>query len=184
MTLTITIKGYGSLTTCENTTNWSCATISGPTQEDNTYLQGSYAVSAKASNKSGELMYDVNTAIGRDLDFDTAGTEEGQLIYIWIACSTLGLLETLANNGLAIRLLTSSGNYGDWLIAGSDNFTEFRAGKGGFVCFAIDPTSEPSAETGTFDPGAISEIGIHIETTGLAKTENIINVVWACSRIL
>jgi len=173
MTLTVAIDGLGVLNNAETTTNWNAVTIGAEAQEGDVYLQGSYSVSSKASSKAGELYYDVNTDFGRDLDFDTAGTEEGQLIFIWINVTTLGILESLANYGLGIRLYTNSSDWAEWTIAGYDDLRNFRNKKGGFVCFALDPSTDPTRTNGTWDLGAVELIGVHIDVTDSAKSENL-----------
>jgi hypothetical protein len=173
MTLAVELKGVGNIDDCEDTTNWAGVTIS-PTQETDIFVQGSYSVSAKASNKSGEIYFDVATELGSALNFDSGGNAEGQLIFIWINVTTLGIIDTLANNGLSIRVYTDTSNYADYTIAGQGAIDNFRAGKGGFVCFALDPTLSPSATNGTYNTGSISYIGVHIDTTSSAKAENLV----------
>jgi len=174
MALTVTINGTGVITNAETTTNWNSVTIGSESQEGDFYLQGSYCVSAQASNKAGELYCDVATEFGRNLDFDTSGADEGQLLFMWIGCTTLGILESVANYGLCIRLYSGSTVWSDWTIAGYDDLRNFRGKKGGFVCFALDPTTTPTRTNGGgCDIGAINWVGIHIETTANSKTQNV-----------
>jgi hypothetical protein len=173
MVLTVTIKGLGSLTEAEDETNWASVSIAAETLEEDVVLQGTYAVSAQASKKAGELYYDINTEFGRDLDFDVGGTEENQLIFMWISVTTLGALDVIADRGLAIRLYTNLTDWADYTIAGSDNLDNFRGKKGGYVCFALDPRLPPTFINGTWDSGAIELMGVHIETTESAKTQNL-----------
>jgi hypothetical protein len=170
MAATVALDGI-NITTAETTTGWSTVTISGPTQENNTYLQNNYAVSAKASNKSGELYFDY----GSGLNFTT--TYSGACIFMWMQCTTLGLLETLTNNGLAIRIYSTTSNYNEYRIAGSNDLTGYESTPGfnGFKNFVIDPTRPPTTQGGTgLDLTSVRYYGVHIETTGLAKTENLI----------
>jgi hypothetical protein len=172
MALTITIDGYGVLTDAETTTGWArTGTISAPGQESDIVLQGSYCVSTKASAKAGAMYYDIGA--GNELDFSDGGSEEGQLVYMWVNCTTLGGLETLANGGLRIRLYTDLSNYGDWYFMGSDTTERWKGGKGGFVCLALDPTTSPTVENGTFDVSSVRYFGIYIDNTGSAKSENL-----------
>jgi len=175
MTLTVAINGTGVLTNAEaaDLGSFNTITIGAETTETDFFLQGSACVSAQASKKAGELYYDVATDFGRALDFDTGGADVGQLLFMWIGCTTLGALESLANVGLTIRLYTDGSNYSDYVIAGYDDLRNFRDKKGGFVCFALDPTL-PGDETGaSYDYGNINWIGVHIETTASSKTQNI-----------
>ena len=175
MVLTVAINGLGVLTNAESTDLgvFNVVTIGAEANEADFYLQGAQCISAKASNKAGELYYDVGADYGL-LDFDTAGTEEGQLLFMWIGCTTLGILESIANYGLCIRLYSNTTVWSDWTIAGYDDVRNFRDQKGGFVCFALDPTLTPSRTNGGgCDIGAVDWIGVHIETTDSAKVENL-----------
>lgn len=173
MSLEIKMKGLGSLTEAENSVVWNSVTIGAEEDETDVFLQGTQSVSAQASNKAGELYYDIAADFGRVLDFDVGGTEEGQLIFMWVNVTTLGILDTLANRGLAIRLYTTSTNWADWVIAGSGAIQNFRGGKGGWTCFALDPRLPATLENGTFDSGSVDWMGIHIDVTSSAKVENL-----------
>ncbi len=181
MVSTIVINGTGVLTNAEASGNFFTVTIGAESDETDFYLQGTQCVSAQASKKAGELYYDCATDFGRALDFDVAGTEEGQLLYMWIGCTTLGVLQTIANNGLSIRIATNligggdaTNDWEEWTIAGNDDLRNFRGKKGGFICFALDPRLSPSASGGAlFDIGNINYIGVHIETTAASKTQNV-----------
>ncbi len=92
----------------------------------------------------------------------------GQLVYMWINCTTLGALNTLANGGLQIWLGSddSAGGmvdyYSAWTFGGSD---DFRGYTGGWKCIVIDPTLTPT-DTGT-NPvglGGIRYFGFYIDT--------------------
>lgn len=174
MALTVAIEGKGVIANCDALTNDTGGTGTGDWDEvgggsisltTDTYLYGSSCIAGAYSNKSGWQQF----TIGETLDFDTAGTEEGQHIYMWIHCPTIGLLEIKANKGLAIRIATDADNYRDYLIAGSDDANGWD---GGWKCFVIDPT-KPGIDTGTYDPGAITMLGVWIEATALAKGDNI-----------
>ena len=173
MTLTIAIEGKGVLTDAETTTNWfEQGTTLGVVQDDNIFLQGSFAVSTKASAKAGWLGYDVG--VGNELDFDVAGTEENQHIYIWVNVTTLGALDTKATGALAIRLgsgADKTSNTSDWVIGGSDDTNGYT---GGWKCYVLDPTTTPTSAVGTLDLAAIRYFGIYIDTSGSSRAENLI----------
>ena len=178
MSLTVAIEGKGVIANCDALTNDTGGTGTGDWSElgggsisltEDTFLYGSSCIAGAYSNKSGWQRFDIGA--GNELDFDTSGAEEGQHIYMWIHCPTIGLLETKANKGLAIRLGTSATDYREYLIAGSDDANGWN---GGWKCFVIDPTKAGSvSDTGTYDYGSIRYVGIWIETAGLAKGDNI-----------
>lgn len=167
MASTVSINGLGVITDAESITNWGkTGLISNPVAETDLVLQGSGAVSSKASAKAGWLYYDY----GSGLDFTT--TYVGQHVFIWINVTTLGGLNNLANQGLAIQLGTTTSDYAYWTIGGSDgignNYT------GGWLCCVIDPTSTPTGTSGTWDNTSIRYFGVYIDNTGSAKSENLI----------
>jgi len=167
MAATVVFNGT-NITTAENTTGWSSMGDGGlgaPVQETDIVLQGDYAVSMKASNKDGALYYDNGTG----LDFTT--TYAGQHIFIWMNCTTLGAIDTVANGGLRIWLGTDTNNYAEWYILGNDTLDRYN---GGWIRLVIDPTSTPTATTGTFNTASVQLFGIYINTTGAAKAENLI----------
>jgi hypothetical protein len=169
MAVTVVFNGT-NITTAETTTGWGkTGTISNPVQETDLVIQGTYAVSTKASNKDGALYYDIGA--GNELDFSSGGAEEGQHVYIWLNCTTLGAIDTVANGGLRIWLATDLANYAEWYILGSDTLNRYS---GGWYRAVIDPRIKPSATTGTFNIASVRYFGIYINTTGAAKAENLI----------
>lgn len=132
------------------------------------------------SAKSGYQYFDIGA--GNELDFTpVTGTEAGQNIVIPILCPTLGLLQTVANKGLAIRIGTDLNNYREWIIGGSD-FSNGWLGAD-WKPFVIDPTTPGSiADTGTYNIASIRYIGVWIDTASLAKGDNIfISQLLCCS---
>jgi hypothetical protein len=136
------------------------------------FLQGSYSVSAKiASGKYGWIYYNY----GSGLNFTT--TYAGQYVYIWLNCTTLGSLDTLANEGLSIRIGSSTANYDCWLLGGSDGIGNSYTG--GWLCAVIDPTEGGNASLsgGTgLDTTAVQYIGVHMKNPSggaTIKSENI-----------
>lgn len=178
MTLTVALENYtGSVITNAESTDQANfdSTIGGvsPQNEADIYLQGNQGISFKVSGKSGLCYYDVGA--GNELDFDTGGNQEGELLYMFISITTIGGLETIANNGLAIFIGSSTSNYDYWTIAGSDDFRNFRKGKGGFVCFAIDPRVDYTGQGGTgLTLSSARYFGVYIDMVGSAKSENLI----------
>lgn len=178
MALTISIEGKGVIANADALTNDTGGTGTGDWGEDgggsislteDVFLYGDSCIAGAYSNKSGYQYF--NLGAGNQLDFDVSGAEEGQHIYIWIHCPTIGLLETKSNKGLAIRLGTSLSDYREYLIAGSDDANGWN---GSWKCFVIDPTKTGSVnDTGSYDCGSIQYLGVWIEAAGLAKGDNI-----------
>ena len=136
MALTIAIEGYGEVTNAESTTGWGVTGSGGiaPVQETDIVLQGSFSVSCKVSgSKNAWLHYNIGTA----LDFTT--TYAGQCVFIWFNITTIGALNTRANEGVAVAIGSSTGNYRKWVIGGSDEFANNYSG--GWQCAVIDPNS-------------------------------------------
>ncbi len=180
MALTIGIKGKGVIANCDALTNDTGGTGTGDWSEQgggtmslttDVYLYGSSSIAGKYASKSGFQQFDIGS--GNELDFDTAGTEEDQFIYMWVNLSTFGVLDTLANSGLAIRISSSSpgtSNYKDYVIAGSDGANGWT---GGWKLFVIDPTKAATASSGTCDIGAIRTIGVWIDTAESVRAESL-----------
>ena len=182
MPLTIAIEGLGVIANSDSLTadtgHPDYPTTSGAWAEDGlgsmslsteTYLRGSACVATAYSNKSGFSYYDIKA--GFELDFDVAGSEEGQFIYIWVFFPTPGLGESVANGGFTIRLATSLSDYRDYMVSASDNLNGWY---GDWKCFVIDPTKAGSVtDTGTYDEGSIRYIGCYMDATDTAKGDNL-----------
>ena len=180
MALTITIEGKGVIANCDSETNDTGGTGTGDWSEEgggtmsltnDVYLYGDSSIAGKYASKSGLQQFDLGS--GNELDFDTGGNEEGQFIYMWINLATFGVLETLANKGLAIRISSSSpgtSNYKDYLIAGSDGSNGWT---GGWKLFVIDPTKTASFTNGTCDIGSIRTLGVWIDTAASVRAESL-----------
>ena len=143
-----------------------------------TYLFGSMSFAGAYSHKSGFQYFDIGS--GNELNFDVGGNEEGQFIIMPICCPTIGLLQTLAGNGLAIRLGTDQSNYREWTIAGSDDSNGWLGTD--WKPFAIDPTDSGTRDVGSYNPASIRFMGVWIDTAALAKGDNIfISQILCCS---
>ena len=183
MALTISIEGKGVIANCDATTNDTGGTGTGDWTEvgggtmsltTDVYLYGSSCIAGKYASKSGFQQFDLGA--GNELDF-TAGTgaESGQFIYIWINLATFGVLDTLANKGLAIRVSSDSPgttNYCDYTIAGSDGSNGWT---GGWKLFVIDPTKTPSVTSGTHATiiAAVRTLGVWIDTAASVRAESL-----------
>jgi hypothetical protein len=172
--MAITIVGKGVIANCDGLTDsaggeWSEIGGGGIDYTTDVKRFGDGCIAGSYSNKSGWQVYDIGS--GSELDFDTAGTEEGQFIYIWIHCPTLGLLETIANKGLAIRIGSGTGDYREYVIAGSNDSNGWA---GGWRCFVVDiRIAGTVSDTGTLDLAAIRYIGVWIDAASLARGDNL-----------
>jgi len=162
-----------NITTAESTTNWGLiGTGGGLAVEPDYYVQGSNCISVPVSgnNKKKGGEYDFVTGGGTALDFTASGAQENDLLYMWIRCSTVQLIKTIAAGGGGIRLTDGAGNWSEWYIFGSDfGFDDIT----GFKCFVIDPTTTPSNTSGTLDLSDVNLLGAFIETSTTAKGQNL-----------
>jgi len=180
MALTITIEGKGVIANADAETNDTGGTGTGDWGftgsggvawglTTDTYLFGSSSMSMALSGaKNGWMHFD--RGAGNELNFGTSGAEEGQHIYIWYHCPTIGLSDTRANAGVSIRIGTSTTAFRTFVVAGSDGANGWD---GGWRCFVVDPTKTGSiSDTGTYDTSSIRYIGIRGATTAIAKGDN------------
>lgn len=170
MALTITIEGKGVIANADASPDsamagslWDEDGAGTDSFTSATFLYGSNSFAGLYSNKAGYQYYDIGAA--NVLDFDTSGTEEDQFIYIWIMVRILGVIETIANKGLAIRIGTTLSDYREYIIAGSDDANGWG---GEWKCFVIDPRKPGSvSDTGSFDVGSVRYFGAYIDNTVL-----------------
>ena len=182
MALSYSIEGLGVIADADAVTNDSGGTGTGDwgtagsggisaTLTTDTFYFGTACITIAVSgnNKQSWLYFD--RGAGNELDFGASGTEENQFIYIWVHCPTIGLTKTLANEGVSIRVGSSTSDYRIFVIAGSD---ESNGWDGGWQCFVVDPTKTGSlADVGTPNLSSIRYIGAQIETTATAKGDNL-----------
>jgi len=174
------LAGTTDLTTislCDAITNWGAiGTGGGLAAEPDFYVQitsgsdGCISQSISGTNKKKGAEFDFVTAGGTALDFTVSGAQENELIFMWLRCSTLQLIKTIANGGGGIRLTDGSGNWSEWYVFGSDfGFDDIT----GFKCFVFDPTTTPSNTSGTLNLADVSLFGAFIETSTTAKGQNL-----------
>jgi hypothetical protein len=172
--LTIAIDGKGSIAVANTgTETWArTGTIAAPGSETDIVLQGAQAVSTKASSKAGWMYFDIGA--GNELDFSASGTEEDQLLYIWINVTTVGILDTLANKGLAIQVGSTTANFDYWTLMGSDG--NGNGYTGGWICAIIDISNVTATGTGGtgLNKASARYFGVYISTTASSKSENLI----------
>ena len=173
MALTISIEGKGIIA---NANAYASDSAGGTWGElgggsigfnPDVYIYGAGSIGNQYASKSGYSYYNTPTS----LDFDTAGTEEGQFIYLWVNIQSKGPFDTLANNGFSIRIGTSLSDYRDFKIAGKNDANGWA---GGWKCFVLDPTKAGSVnDTGTFDVGNVNYIGLWVDTDVSVRADSI-----------
>lgn len=176
MALTISIEGKGVIANCDALTNdtggsgtddWLELGGGAISDEADAFIYGTTSIGMKYASKSGWTYYQMGTP----LDFDTGGTEEGQMIYIWLNIAAPNAFDSLANKGFALRMGNSTTVYREWIIAGEDDANGWA---GGWKLFVLDPTKIGSVtDTGTFDVGAVDFVGIWIDTNSSVRADSI-----------
>lgn len=177
MALTIALDGYGEVANTSGgaaTTNWGVVGSGGINADTggDSKLTGSYAVSINASgNKEAWLYYDIGTA-DRALDFSGGGTEEGQYLYIWFNIASIGAADTLATEGVSVRIGTSTSVYRTYSLGGRDFFGNKYTG--GWQCAVINPTLAGSVvDIGTYDSSNINVIGLYYGGNSTSRADNL-----------
>lgn len=179
MALTISIEGKGLIANCDALSDTAGGTWSeqgGGTISVSTdvYFIRSASIGGKYAGKSGFHQYDIGA--GNELDFTAGtGTEDGQLLYVWVAMTAPGTLDTLSTYPFCIRLSSDSPgttNYIDYLVNSSDDNNGWN---GSWKCFVIDPTKTPSRVSGTQSTiiASVRTMGIWIDCSGSARADSI-----------
>ena len=171
MALTITIEGKGVIANADATPDtamtgslWNEDGGGTDSFTSSTFLYGSKSFAGLYSNKLGYQYYDIGSANVLDFTAST-GSEKDQFIFIWVMVRILGVVNTIANKGLAIRIGTSLSDYREYIIAGSDDTNGWG---GEWKCFVIDPNKPGSiADTGTFNVASVRYFGVYIDNTVL-----------------
>lgn len=130
--------------TADTDANWLDIGGGGSAAEETDYFIEGATCYSRNINTTAERGFWYDIGSGNELDFSTTGTEENMLIYIWVQTYIGGALDTLANGGFAIRLGTTTTDYEEWNVGGSDFPPE---GDEFFKIYVIDPTTT-SAVTG------------------------------------
>ena len=172
MALTIAIEGTGVLSNAESTTGWGVSGSGGVSIALNSeiYLQGSYSIGAKIGGKNGWIYYDVGS--GNELDFGTSGNEEGEYVYIWFNCTTVGGLanKSTTDGGLMVRLGTDLTNYREWALGGADDLGNGYTG--GWQCAIVDPSSAGSSDNLTYNVSSVRYFGFRFKVDGGSVAPN------------
>lgn len=185
MALTIAIEGKGVIANADALINDTGGTGTGDwlnsgggashVLHSDVYLYGTKSIGMKFAAKSGYELFDIGA--GNELDFTViTGSEDGQFIYMWVNILSYGQFNTLANNGLCIRIGNgTTTDYMDFLIAGSDGANGWT---GGWKCFVLDPMKTPSRKDNSTKNdaqirAAVRYIGLWIDVTSSVRSESI-----------
>ena len=168
-----------NLTLAESVTNWAAFKISGTgggpaaALEPDLFVQGANSISTIANKQRVWLYFDQGTA-GGSLDFSPGGANEGEMVYMWINFLTPGFSQTRNGGGITIAMGSSTTNYSEWYLHGSDTYAS------GWIRVAIDPRKPTSVDNGTgVDISAIDFIGFIGDVQG--STARFTNMY--CDRI-
>lgn len=133
----------------ESLTNWTvtAAWSGAPALSNDVYLQGSYAINARASSATPgtiALYWDHLTTGTANLDLST-----GNHVFFWIKCFSLPSMEKRVRGGIGVSISSTAGvtvtgtapwsginDSKQWFVTGSD----FDPNSG-WICYVIDPTS-------------------------------------------
>jgi len=149
-------------------TDWVAIGNQSPALEPDFFVQNANCISRAVSAATKGMWFDIGA--GNELDFAASGTEENMLVYMWMRCNTPGLLDTLANGGMEVRLGTTTSNFGRWYVGGNDYGI---ADNDGWVCVVIDPSTATSADGGSgLTLSSVRYFGGVITTTTQAKGQN------------
>jgi len=167
MALTITTD-LQSITDAEGGSTWVNITSGGASAiEPDFYAQGSNSRSRAVSGAGTRKGMAVNYGSGINLT-----ANGGLLVYMWLRNNTPSLIETVTNNGMAIRIGTTESDYYDWTISGSD-FLTFSSTTG-WAMFVIDVNAPASVVGGGgLTKTSAQYFGAHMQTTANAKGQNI-----------
>lgn len=142
-------------------------------------IQGGQAVAMTypTANRFCTLTYDIVTAGGTALNFNTGGANNGQLLYVWanalFPMVSTGNIQDNAYGGLGITIsdnATITNSWANFTFYGVENYP------GGWVRLCIDPTLTPTSSGGTFTSTSLSSIrkvGIFFVAASNAKSDAI-----------
>tara|TARA_R110000803_G_scaffold187128_2_gene249490 strand:- start:1658 stop:3466 length:1809 start_codon:yes stop_codon:yes gene_type:complete len=122
-------------------------------------IQGTYSINKQVSGALKGIVYDsASVTIIADTHF-----------YVWLYCTTPGMLDTEANGGMRVTIGTSTANYTEWYVKGATEYAE-----GGWICFPVRyQTTAPSPGSITGTPGASpTHVGGQVFTTASVKAVN------------
>ena len=159
--------------TGDNGGSWSSLSSTSPALDTDVTIEGTGSVAEQATNSRRDLIWDA----GSTADFSNT------VVYMWVNCGVVGLLDTKTNGGLRMKFTGASAtNFFEVNIAGSDDYPQAVAG--GWVQFVVDvPLAQASPDaTGGTPPAltAIQGVGISFLTSAMTKVaDNIwVDAAW------
>lgn len=176
MAISVAWNGYGRVATANNgSETWAALKISGtgggpsPGVADGAF-EGLTAVDTTVNKQRVALYVDIGS--GNTLNFNGGGSEEGQLVYIWVNFLAAPLLNNRSAGGLGVFLESSAPGttqYHLWYFDGADTYN------GGWKRYVLDPTKTVSASAGTaINLGAVRYFGVFADVGGrTAKFANL-----------
>ena len=164
-------KGLTNIDSADSTTGWAgfndgTGGTPSPVQEQDIFIQGTAAVSTKISGTSQNKGLWFDTTTGVDM------TVSGRHFYIWIAVTTVSLLNTISAGGLYLKVASDAAgnNWNKYFVGGSDVTSDAR-----FIRYVIDLNKTPSETAATAATlTSIRWFGAGIKSNGTSKSENLI----------
>jgi hypothetical protein len=152
----------------ETNTNWNDVNQAGGgganSAEVDFAIQGTNAITRQVNNTRRGVLYDTGSTV-------TLGADEH--IFVWTVCATPGIADIKSNGGVRVSIGTSTNNYYDFYVNGSDTLP-----KGGMKNYAVYYAAA-SASLQNGSPGANPQFfGAQASTVGTAKGDN-----FACDAI-
>jgi hypothetical protein len=144
--------------TGDNGGRWDTLSSTSETLDTDVKIEGTGSIGEQfTSGASRALIWDNGTT------FDISNTH----VYIWVNCGIVGLLDTKAAGGFAIRFTgPSASNFFEYYVGGSDSWP--IAIEGGWVQFVVD-TAATASNTGGTPPAktAVQGVGISGHTASV-----------------
>lgn len=156
-----------NITLAENTTGWSALGGGGAG------LSASPDIAVEGTNAVDKQI--TNAEKGQEFSFTAVTPGANEHFYVWIANTTPGLINTLANRGLAMVAGNSNANLMQFHLTGSDVFKLEEA----FYCWVIryvntTNTSRPYRTIWNGTPGTtVGSVGATMFTTTTVKGANL-----------
>ena len=156
----IVTPDMNDISLCESAAGWSTGVTN-----DAFKLEGNYCLGLKVSEAESALIaYTFGTAV------DMSNGE-----HVYFPVQVQGLPDTKANGGIRVYAEDSSGNYGYFNIAGSENYP------GGWVIYCYAPGATYTTGSGTVNTASIKKVGVRFKTLSKALG-NSPNCFWDAVR--
>lgn len=151
-----------TVTAAESITGWEAlgGGASGLAAETDYFIQGSFCVSKQITGAGTLKGQWFNNATG----INVGNTNH---VYVWMYVSTPGILDTLANGGMRIRIGSGTAALKEWYVNGVDTYA-----RGGWVCIPVNLATTANVTTGTLNTGSVQYFGGQLLVTGTAKAAN------------